>query len=224
MTSFPLTVLVGIATGFCGAIPPGPLNVTIIRKASAGHVKAAFKIALGGALVDLLICGGIGLGFGWILGRVVTNPWVKGPLALFLVFYGAYIAVRDKARSDAVAEHGAEAIEAREAHAHGGRLAFLIGFVQGAANPTLFVNWTFVIGFLVAHRIVDGAPGPAAGFALGVGLGVFGWFALLIEMLVRLKNHPVGGFLRRSTVLAGILLVVFGLYFAFRTAVELASR
>jgi hypothetical protein len=99
----------------------------------------------------------------------------------------------------------------------------LIGFFQGASNPTLFVNWTFVIGFLVAHQVIRGTPGSAAAFALGVGIGVFGWFALLIEMLVRLKHHPIGALLRRSTVFAGFLLVVFGVYFSIRTALELVA-
>lgn len=229
MTSFPLTLLVGLATGFLGAIPPGPLNVAIIRKASAGQTRAAFRIALGGAFVDVLICGGIGLGFGWILGRVVANPWVKGPLALFLVGYGAFIAIRDRVRpgvptptpEPAMADDG---VGPAATTPPGGRLSLLIGFFHGAANPALFVNWTFVIGFLVAHRIIGGTPASAGAFALGVGVGVFLWFALLIEMLVRLKHHPIGAWLRRSTVLAGLLLVAFGLVFTVRTVLELTGR
>jgi L-lysine exporter family protein LysE/ArgO len=222
MTSLPLTLLVGIATGFFGAIPPGPLNVTIIRKASANHVRAAFRIAFGGAFVDVLICGGIGLGFGWILEQVVTNPWVKGPLALFLVAYGGFIVIRDRVRPERMSLQ--PGFDEPAAEGHPGRFSFLVGFFQGAANPALFVNWTFVIGFFVGHRVIRATPGAAAAFALGVGLGVFAWFALLIEMLVRLKNHPVGAWLRRSTVLAGLLLVVFGLYFTVRTALELVGR
>jgi hypothetical protein len=144
---------------------------------------------------------------------------VKGPLALFLIGYGAFIAIRDRARAERLASQPVSEEPPRPAHV--GRFSFLIGFFQGAANPALLVNWTFVTGFLVGHRVIRATPGAAAAFALGVGLGVFAWFALLIEMLVRLKNHPVGAWLRRSTVFAGLLLVVFGLYFTARTALEL---
>lgn len=220
MTSIPLTLLVGIATGFFGSIPPGPLNVTVIRKASADHVRSAFRVAFGGAAVDTLICGAIGMGFGWALDMVVGNPWVKAPLALFLVGYGSYIAIRDRARAAVVPPPEGEDEVPKQAP-HPGRLSFWIGVFQGASNPALFVNWTFLIGFFVANKVIRATPGAAAAFALGVGLGVFAWFALLIEMLVRLKNHPIGAFLRRSTTVAGLLLVAFGLYFSWKTAVEI---
>ena len=38
--------------------------------------------------MDFLTCALIGFGIGWMLGRVVTSPWVRGPLALFLVAAG----------------------------------------------------------------------------------------------------------------------------------------
>ena len=38
--------------------------------------------------MDFLTCALIGFGIGWMLGRVVTSPWIRGPLALFLVASG----------------------------------------------------------------------------------------------------------------------------------------
>lgn len=229
MTSFPLTLLVGMATGFFGAIPPGPLNITIIRKASDGRVRDAFNVAIGGALIDTLLCGLIGLGFSGVIEGVVTNQWVKGVLCLFLIGYALKILIVDRKRDAAreasdIERRAEEAKEDREtkepkpaAIVPFFRLPFLVGLLQGAANPTLFVNWTFVISFFVGHHIIRATRPSAAAFALGVGLGVFGWFALLIEMLVRLKNHPIGNWLRRSTVLAGLLLLAFGIVFTVRT-------
>ena len=221
MSSFPLTLIVGFATGFFGAIPPGPLNITIIRKASEGQARAAFKVGLGGAIIDTLICALIGLGFTHLISGVVTNQWVKGALSLFLIGYGLKVLIWDRKRD---AKREAEAMQERETpakdaglEAKGTGLAFLLGALQGAANPTLFVNWTLIIGFFVGHRLLEDTASSAVAFALGVGLGVFGWFALLIELLVRLKNHPVGAWLRRSTVLAGFLLVAFGIVFTVRT-------
>ncbi|MEO6323584.1 MAG: LysE family transporter [Thermoanaerobaculia bacterium] len=223
MSSFPLTLIVGLATGFFGAIPPGPLNITIIRKASEGDARAAFKVGLGGAIIDTLICALIGLGFTQLISGVVTNHWVKGALSLFLIAYGLKVLIWDRKR-DATneaklkqeREDDPEGVAARMKK-KGTGFAFVVGLLQGAANPTLFVNWTLIIGFFVGHRLLEDTVSSAVAFALGVGLGVFGWFALLIEMLVRLKNHPVGAWLRRSTVLAGFLLVAFGIVFTVRT-------
>lgn len=210
MTEFPLSVILGLIAGFVGAIPPGPLNVTVIRKASTGDERGALRVALGGSLVDSLICGAVGLGFGWILERVVTNRWVRGTLALFLLAYGLKLLVFDRTRE------GGPPAEAPRA-----RLPFLTGLLQGAANPTVVVNWTLLIGFLIGHRLLHSTAASASGFALGVGAGVFLWFLLLIELVEKLRNHPAGEFLHRSTLVAGLLLFGFGVYFTWVSLREL---
>jgi len=222
VSHFPLALLVGALAGFFGAIPPGPLNITILRKTLHGGSRDAFRIAAGGAAVDALLCGLIGLGFGWLLERVVTNRWIKAPLALFLVAYGLKILFWD-ARRDASAladrENGDSGSTRAPAPSAGrSSLSVLMGLLQGAANPTLLVTWTLLISFLVGHRLLETGPVPALGFALGVGLGVFGWFALLIELVEKkLKGLAVGVWMRRTTLLAGALLILFGLFFSYRS-------
>jgi len=215
-----LPALAGLLTGFFGAIPPGPLNVTIIRKASHKKRHDAYRVALGGASVDGLLCGAIGLGFGWILEKVVSQRYVRLGLAFFLLAYGLKVLVWDRRRDKALDE--AELDDVPEPTGpfvppKGKPLYLLVGFLQGAANPALFVNWTIIISFLVSHRLLHPTPGAAVLFAAGVGVGVFLWFALLIEILDRLHDHPIGLWIRRSTFLAGVLLVAFGLYFTFRS-------
>ena len=222
MTSFTVAIVVGLLAGFLGAIPPGPINVTVIRKSSQGDVKGGLKVALGGALIDTLICGLIGLGFGWLLAVVMTKTAVKMVLALFLVGYGLKILLVDRKREEENGASGADGGPSLpEAHARkaGFNLPFLVGILQGAANPALFVNWTLLTGFLVGHRLLSTGPGPAAGFALGIGLGVFSWFLVLAKLVERLRNHPAGEWIRKSTTVAGVLLVAFGLFFSLKTVI-----
>jgi hypothetical protein len=94
--------------------------------------------------------------------------------------------------------------------------AFLTGFLQGAANPGPFVNWTLFISFLIGHRLLDPSPAGTSGFAVGVGLGVFSWFTLLIRTAHRLKDHS-GPWVARSTVAAGAFLLATGFYFGLRS-------
>jgi threonine/homoserine/homoserine lactone efflux protein len=214
VNTFPFTIVTGLVVGFLCAIPPGPLNVTVIRKASAMLRRQAYRIALGGSIIDAVICAGIGLGFGWALEKLATERWVKTVLALFLVGYGLKILILDRKKD---AEHEAEKPDRAASRSRKGQLPVLMGFLQGAANPTLIVNWTFIISFLVGHRLMRTTVPAQAGFAAGIGIGVFAWFALLIELIERFHDHPIGAFLRRSTVYAGILLIIFGAYFTFRT-------
>jgi threonine/homoserine/homoserine lactone efflux protein len=223
MTSFTVAIVVGFLAGFLGAIPPGPINVTVIRKSSLGDVKGALRVALGGALIDTLICGLIGLGFGWLLAVVMTKSAVKVVLALFLIGYGLKILLADRKREAAngtngvTGDHGSSAIPEAAPRKAGFNLPFLVGILQGAANPALFVNWTLLTGFLVGHRLLSTGPGPAAGFALGIGVGVFSWFVALAKLVEHLRNHPAGEWIRKSTTVAGVLLVAFGLFFGFKT-------
>jgi threonine/homoserine/homoserine lactone efflux protein len=210
----------GFLAGFIGAIPPGPLGVTCLRKSLQGNRRDAYRVAIGGAAVDTFICALIGLGLGWILEKVVTNPWVRGLLALFLVGYGAKLLLVDARRDADRSDPGTSRLffTPRPAHAPEGasRLPVLTGLLQGAANPALFVNWTLFISFLVGHRLFVPSASGAGGFALGVGLGVFSWFASLIELADRWRSRA-GAWVSRTTVVAGALLVAFGLFSTWRS-------
>lgn len=223
MTGSPIALLVGLLTGFLGAIPPGPLNVTIMRKASQRELRAALRVSIGGALVDALICGALGMGMGWALDRLLNDRWVRLVLALFLVAYGVKILVVDRKR-DAEALASKETVPDSRAGTDD-RLGFhlLIGFLHGAANPAVVVNWTLVISFLVSHRLLGTGPGPKGAFALGVGLGVLLWFLLLVELIDRLRDHPAGEWIRKSTFVAALLLIGFGLFFLARSVEEMAG-
>jgi threonine/homoserine/homoserine lactone efflux protein len=217
----PMALLVGFAVGLFGAIPPGPVNVNVIRKASRAETREALRVALGAALVDTVICGFVAMGFGWALEKVVANPWTRLGLALFLLASGLKILVLDRKRD---AEKAARpGLTAPPKEVSGFRFPLLVGVLQGAANPALFVNWTLLISFLVGHRILPTGLLPAGVFAVGVGLGVFTWFAILVELVERLRAHPSGEWIHKSSFAAGVLLLGFGLWFSWRTVAELVS-
>jgi threonine/homoserine/homoserine lactone efflux protein len=223
VADFPLSLVIGFLAGFLGAIPPGPLNVTVLRKSLHGRRREAYRVAAGGSAVDILVCLLIGLGLGWILEKVATNFWVRTALALFLVVYGLKLLLVDRRRDKlALAAGSAEPNGSGEPSAPApgpvGLRFVVTGLLQGAANPALFVNWTIFISFLVGHRLFVPSAASAFGFALGVGVGVFGWFALLIELADRWKAKA-GAWASRSTVFAGVLLVGFGVFFTVRSFV-----
>ena len=219
MESPPLTLLTGFLAGFFGAIPPGPINVTVLKKTLHGQRKDAFRVAFGGAAVDMLICGVIGLGLGWALESVTTNRWVRGFLSLFLVAYGLKLLIWDRKKDDEaerLASMNGNSTDPIALPRRASRFPFAMGLLQGAANPTLVVNWTLLVSFLVGHRLFRPTPLPAGIFAIGVGIGVFAWFSLVIELMDHLKDRA-GRWVKRSTVAAGVLLVLFGLYFTVRS-------
>jgi len=239
MTDLPLALLLGLVAGFFGAIPPGPLNVTIIRHASHARVRQALRVALGGAVVDTAICAFVAVGLGWILEEVATNRWVKGTLALFLLGYGLKIVLFDRRTEEEIeaaapdtgtvndpckpSGSGASASlrDARDAGLGAAGLHFLVGILQGAVNPALLVNWTLFVSFAVGHGLLSTAVPSAGAFALGTGCGTFGWFATLVELTLRVRNHRFGVWIREATLVAGILLAGFGIYYTWQWFGEL---
>lgn len=219
MAAFPLSLVIGFLAGFLGAIPPGPLNVTCLRYGLQGRRRDAYRVAAGGSVVDVFVCLLIGLGLGWILEKIVTNPWVRAVLALFLVGYGLKILLVDRRRDRAARADGLlPAPDLELATPARFRLPLLTGLLQGGANPALFVNWTLFISFLVGHRLFVPSAASAAGFALGVGVGVFAWFTVLIELADHWKARA-GAWVSRSSFVAGVVLVAFGLFFTWRSVV-----
>ena len=217
-----MALLAGFAVGLFGAIPPGPVNVNIIRKASLNQTREALRVGLGAALVDTVICGFVAMGFGWVLEKVVSNPWTRLGLALFLLASGLKILVFDR-RRDAERDAAGPGLTAPPREVSGFRFPLLVGVLQGAANPALFVNWTLIISFLVGHRILPTGLLAGGTFAVGVGVGVFTWFFILTELVERLKSHPAGEWIKKSTFAAGVLLLAFGLFFSWRTVSEFVS-
>jgi len=216
--AFPLGLACGFIGGFVGAIPPGPIGITCLRRSLLGERRQAYHVALGGASVDVLTCALIGFGVGWVLEGIVTSPWVRGPLALFLVASGVKL-LRDARNGPGAfdaSRAGRPSTPPRATVSAVAGLPFLTGFLQGAANPGPFVNWTLFISFLIGHRLLDPSPAGAGGFATGVGLGVFSWFTLLIRTADRLKDRS-GAWVARSTVVAGLFLLATGLYFGWRS-------
>ena len=73
-----------------------------------------------------------------------------------------------------------------------------------------------LISFLVSHRLFVPRPASAGVFAAGIGIGVFAWFGLVIELLSAVSDRA-GAWVKRSTALAGVLLILFGVYFTIRS-------
>ena len=76
------------------------------------------------------------------------------------------------------------------------------------------VKWLLVI----PHYIVLVVLVVLAAFAV-----ILAWFAILVELVERLRAHPAGEWIHKSSFAAGVLLLGFGLWFSWRTVAELVS-
>jgi threonine/homoserine/homoserine lactone efflux protein len=222
--AFVIALVVGVLSGYFGAILPGPLNFSVIRKVQQNHAHQAFWVGIGGAFTDALFCTTIGLGVGWF-GSAMSQPIVRLLLASFLTLYGLKIVIFDR-RRELLSELVTSAIgptsqegDAVETKPHPRTFDFsvFLGALQGAANPAMFVSWTIIIAFLIAHQVIRSNAASSLGFAAGVGIGGFAWFNSIIWLFTHYANSPMMRWWKRTSVFGGGALVVLGAYFLFRT-------
>lgn len=152
-------LLLGFASGFIGAVPPGPLSIAIIRRRSENGSGAFFLTGLGGALLHFMICVAIGLALSPVLVAITRASYSRIGLSLACTAFGFWLI---RARSDA-------------------SLTSDVAYPANALpSGMLIVKWILVLGTVLG--ISGSMPSVmwALAFAAGVWGGIAAWFAILL--------------------------------------------
>ena len=203
--SITLAASVGCLIGFVGAIPPGPAGMAIATHAAEGRARRAIAVALGAATVDVMLCAAIALGAGPFLARLTEPSIVRVFLAAAYAGLGVLLLVETLLRRTPRKAAPVGAVAAPPANT-----GYFAGVVRGVTNPRLLANWTMVVTALTAAGVLGAGRASAAAFALGVGVGVVGWFAALAHVVARTPRGKSAPWLRAAGGRTGVLLIVGG--------------
>lgn len=188
---------------YCGALvilflTPGPVWVAIIARGLSGGFSAAWPLAVGVAIGDLVWPLAAIFGLSWILsvyaGFMDVLRWIA--VAIFLLM--GWLLIRNADRP----------ITANSRLTHPGRWA---GFAAGIAvilgNPKAILFYMGVLPGFFDLRHVTG-PDIAAILAVSVIIPMTGnlIFAVTIDRVRRILSSPAA--LRRMNLTAGVLLIV----------------
>ena len=167
----------GALLGFFGSVPiAGPASILVLKNALEKGHRQGIDIAVGAAVGESVYAFVAFWGLTTVLERFpVLIPISKILGAVLVIALGIYLVARRTSPTDMHAANAADRQGRR----------WLRGFVSAVANPTLLATWTTVVTGLHAASIVEPSPRGAAPFALGVGLGILGWFAFLVQIVVR---------------------------------------
>lgn len=188
---------------YCGALlilflTPGPVWVALIARGLSGGFSAAWPLAVGVAIGDLVWPLAAIFGLSWILsiyaGFMDLLRWVA--VAIFVLM--GWLLIR----------HADRTISSDSRLTRPGRWA---GFAAGVAailgNPKAILFYMGVLpGFFDLRQIT--APDIAAILAVSVAIPMTGnlIFALMIDRVRRVMTSPQA--LRRMNLTAGVLLIV----------------
>lgn len=194
-----LALLRGLAVGFIGAIPVGPVNAAVIDTAMRKCTRRAIAVGMGGAFVDFLYSQLATLGLGSLLaGTPSVATALVGVGGITLVILG--VMTVSSPPLDDVAPPPPP-----------GKTALVSAFFSGVfitiANPAALVSWVLVAGTLLAGL------SPLESLVAGVGIffGTSIWFVLISWLAAkgRVRLGPRAAWITRTV---GGLLVIYGVF------------
>jgi arginine exporter protein ArgO len=198
----------GAGIGIVTCIPLGVANVIVIDSAMRYGVPRAVGAAIGGALADG-IYSSIGMfGIDPLLARHPMLPKIlRGVSGAVLVVYGLLLA---RSRGNAAPA----SVLPLDRKAQLGR-GVLVGLAATLLNPSALVTWVVIVG---AHAVGLGAA-ERGGWVLGIVVGTFGWFLVVIALAVR-GQRALRGNAVWITRLAGLAVLAWGVVSLVRIVLE----
>jgi threonine/homoserine/homoserine lactone efflux protein len=216
ITSFVLSWVVGVVTGFFISIPVGPINVTIINEGARRGFVWALLIGFGAVNMEVIYCA---IGFAG-LGTFSQSKVIKASFELISFILMLFLGIKYLlARSLPATSKSAEVFE-EKLHPHS---AYMIGFVRVLGNPAVLLFWVTIAAAFVSHNWVDETLFGKGLFILGVGTGATAWFVLLSYAVARSHRHFSTNTLLKMSHISGACLVLVALFIGVRI-VHLLAR
>jgi threonine/homoserine/homoserine lactone efflux protein len=204
-----LLFLFSLGLGFVAAIPVGPSQIEMAKRAVAGHRRAAAMVILGSISSDA-VYGAVSL-FG--VAPFMETRWVlatfnaAGAVVLWAL---GFLTLRQSRKPQGVYE--ARALRSR-------RWAFVTGFTVAFGNPQMLLSW--LLGVALAKRFGLASPFPNSDkvlFVAGGVLGLGGYLAVLGVVMYRVKRLVSPKIIGKVYFWLGIMLFVLSLYFVYGAA------
>lgn len=201
------TLLQNILLGLTLAAPIGPVNVEIIKRGLKDGFRHAFLTGAGAMCADATYLTLIFFGLTAFLNNVFMTYFLGIAGSFILIYLGA-MSVRDYFRK-------ATSMDIRQRRIF--KYAFIAGFALAISSPMTIVWWTGVFGALMASQESIKTNFSAFLSCLSILLGCFLWVFFLAAALHWGKKIINEQMTRMVSLIAGLFLIGFGIYFFFRT-------
>jgi len=204
------TFATAFATGFSGAVTPGPLLIVCAHQTLTAGFGAGMTTIVGHAAAELVIVIVLLAGLARFLKkRPKAFRVVKAVAGVVLLALGVTILIAaPRAKFD---------VGGGEAHAGGGHaLPLLMGAAVSVGNP-YFILWWATVGLSLLGQAAKKGRAGAPTFYVGHILSDFVWFAFIAASL-SLGRRAILGETSYKVLLAasGLFMIAFGAWFALR--------
>jgi threonine/homoserine/homoserine lactone efflux protein len=199
-------VLSYIVLGLSLSIPVGPINIEMIKRGIKNGFWHSWAVGLGGMSADIVLMFLIYFG----LSTYLTTPiaqlimWIFG--FLILVFLG-YESIKDAFKEVAISNEVQKESKSK---------SFITGFLIAISNPLNIIFWIGIYGSVLTTTLNTINQGQALLYSSAIFIGIAVWdltVASSVHFGRKLANQR---FLKWLSVIAGLVLIGFGMNFGYR--------
>ena len=194
-----LTFFIGILSGFCLALPVGAVALMCINKTLQFGFKSGLAVGLGAAFADAFYALIAIYSLTTISNIFLQNQEILRIIGgLCLVF----ISIR-------MIFSGPVVIETKEVAYSKWSRDIISGFVITLSNPLTYIGFIALLSYM--HLVFRNFNSDLVlNFSLGAFAGSLIWWLILIEFARFLKNKVNSTFIKRSNIISGFIILVFG--------------
>lgn len=197
LTAFAL----GMLTGILICIPIGPINIWVIQTYLKKGMSQALAIAAGGSLMDFVYFMLILSGLSFVSFSSRWSYWPKLAGILLILFLG----VKELFIKEEEIDSEVKMVERGKV----GRY-FLLGVILYTSNPTLVLTMSGLATLIKSMTLFANTKMNYFLLSLGLGLGSFTWFLLLVLFIKRHREKILKNYLCRFSQISGILMLALG--------------
>ncbi|MFB7816349.1 LysE family transporter [Paenibacillus chitinolyticus] len=208
MNAFLTYVVLGISL----SAPVGPVNAAQLEKGVRFGFLHAWLVGVGAMIADLFYM--LLIYFG--VAHFLDTPFMKTFLWLFGCFVLLYTGIVTL-KSLKLNESG----EMRESPSEMSSLRY--GFFMALTSPLTILFWLGIYGSVLAQSPQSHDPGQALWHSLGIFVGLMIWDIAMALFASSFHRFGTPLILQITSLLAGISLILFGLYFGYQALLMLAG-
>lgn len=191
--------------GFLAAIPIGPIQIEIAKRALNGHRRAAYMVCVGSVSSDAMYGAIALLGVAPFMENKIVVA-IFGLIATVILWLLAFLTLRDGRNT--------KMLEVTHATLRSKRISFVTGFSLSVTNPMMIVWWLIGAKLMKDIGLVSRFDAKTSlMFLLAGGFGLISYSFTLSNILHWVKNFVSDVMMKKVNYALGIVLVLLSFYF-----------
>lgn len=199
-----------ILLGFTLAAPIGPVNSARLDKGIKNGFWHAWIVGAGSMIADGIFMLIVYLG----MVHFLEIPIIQ----IFLWLFGGFILIYSGI--EGIVNAGVVTLDDRSGK-DSLRKCFLTGFIMSITSPLSILFWLGIYGSVLAKTAQMNGPGSLLLYSSMIFLGLTLWDLLIASLTTGLRKFLNSYILKSISIISGLSLIGFGLYFVFEGIIEI---